>query len=409
MQMPGDGPIDEQARPRLRREALRDVDLDTALSRRSPGGLRALWLAATAALLIVALIPAWRAVAPPDAVSSSARAEVTLTSNVSSGRVFVNGKLAGQGLPLTLRLPNGVNRIAVDVAPFKRRECRTTVPIPSPEDTCPARSSDAGAGATTRSAAVNMLLGIGFTAADLLPGQWDRVRSAVEKGLALRLEQLPMVIARGDHYAAGVAPDGSPIARVAATALVAVPTAALSSLAGDFACGAPLCPPTNGVFPTRQPSAQLVWSVLAGVTLGWSVRAPAGGEVARAAWRGGLTGPSVTLALVYSERDGWRVLDAETSAGSPDSLARQVAVGLCQEGAAALLAPLPDGSLLGTPGEAYLDGCALSVRRLSGSAPAEGVGSVVCRFGALLAADDTAHRMFPALPLADGGERNAAG
>ncbi len=100
---------------------------------------------------------------------------------------------------------------------------------------------------------------------------------------------------------------------------------------------------------------------------------------------------------------GWSAL---LDTGPLDNLQCSVAVDLLTQPQSATALPLSGLSVSAYPAANPLDGCFMDVQVSNNQAtPTTGTGHFLYRFGALLAADATAHAMAPSLPVASQHER----
>src|SRR5262249_19156002 len=112
--------------------------------------------------------------------------------------------------------------------------------------------------------------------------------------------------------------------------------------------------------------------------------------------------------LSFDPASGWRLDGATPGTPLAQPFVPSSAVDPCGIGMSLLSEMLVGNAAAsvvgGHAGNDLLQGCVLSV-----ISPDEGVGHFVWRFGALLAADAQAHRLFPDLPVALPAELKAAG
>src|SRR5262249_22884979 len=210
---------------------------------------------------------------------------------------------------------------------------------------------------------------------------------------------------------AGLDGAGSFVVQQAVQTLIAHPIATLSPLAGVQGCGAAACPLVGVSIFSDAPAEtnELGWSVWMGVTLGWRFTTLAGIETGRVLLREGKIGPTVSATLAFDRDRGWSL--SQTAYAAQDALIEsEIAIGLCTDGESVFLSGEPRVTAFLQNGYASLAGCAfrVTVAVPRGNTPTTS-GTVIWRYGVLLAGDSAIHTALPTLALASMRERASVG
>lgn len=399
-------------------EALASEDLEHALARRATPRARALRWALVVPIILVAgavlLRSAWPLIVsrtPPSILAPTPSVPVAVTSDVSFGSLYLNGRRLHGPPPQMVTLRQGTNTLRLSAPPFPTQTCTVIGPIPV-LGAEPARTSgqlvssgeDASNGAacqvgdsTNDLGSTTYTISLTVSGDELSPALQAGARAAVVQALAVR-PPLTATVPTGEYFATGSDQAGVPIDARASAPLTATltfaPQAPPGFNPGINNCASMLC---GGVtLDPAQPATASVWEVAIPVVLDWRFTTSAGRPVAA------FTIPTPTTVPVALTFAGGRWVVAAGAPGSP-SLDFSSALDPCGQaddilsrvGGAALqgtsCAPSPNGPM---------GGCAIDAVNADGST----AGRFIYRFGALLAADAAAHRLVPALPIAPPAE-----
>jgi hypothetical protein len=401
------------------RSALQQVELDEALAWHVPWRIRALFIALTVALLLGALAPIWLLRRDTSPVGESPLGvPVQVMSNVATGTVYLDGSKVGSQLPILLTLAPGTHTIRLDAPPFRQQTCRVTAPRGASADTCHGlergnplddayRLYRVAQHQLVETAVISFPLAIG----DLPANEWTRVQAAIAGELSARLGMLRTSVGAGEYYAGELYGAGSLVIRRATESLIAHPIAALSPLAGVESCGAAACPLVGASILADAPAEthELGWTVWTGVTLGWRFTTLAGVAAGSVLLSTRLIRPTISATLTYTRAHSWHLSQAAYAAQAA-LIESQVAIGLCSDGESLFLSEEPLVTAFLQNGYASLAGCAfrVTVAIPRGGAPTTS-GTVIWRYGALLAGDVAIHTALPSLALASTQERASVG
>lgn len=380
------------------------VELDDVLRRHSrrrrAAGIGVLGIAALLAAVLVthaALAARPAAVATPIPVSHRP-VGVALVSNSSFGTLTLNGRQLEGPPPQAVALRNGTNAIELAAPPFATRHCSITWPALAvlggrctvgvsyvPQQINPALD-------------VEYLITLDFDGRDLPPDAAASARAALDAGIGAA--RLQTTVPSGQRIAVGWTPQTGAIASRSvaqpAQAQLSFAPAATSDCPNGLCAGPDFIPGFSGQEPPGGPA----WMLSMGVSYTWRFSTQSGAPMAT------VTYPSdapADIALVPNrDGSGWHIWQPAPQATAAASAPQSALAGTVCDWASVFRVALP-----GVPSPTFvsvqvgpgIEGCEFDLQGLDG-APA---GTLVWRFGVLLAADDLAHARFPALPLAPPG------
>ena len=337
--------------------------------------------------------------------------QVALVSNVTFGTITVNGKRLKGSPPLLVTLRNGLNTITLTAPPFRSKTCTLAWPGQQPTGT------DCGAGMGEqvviggRTLTPFLTLEVDLSAADLPPSLAQSAQAAV--AAALSGVVLHTTVPRGDYFALKEDASGVPLAQRATSTMRADLAFLPPGGSGvnrcapyGFCTGAlPFASDQEALLPTK------VWSVSINAQMRWTFTPPDAPPLIATPLDEGFPTP---IWLVYDGAGGWQVTAPNASAAGPP-FSTWFSSGICFAGSMLLTnAAASMGQQFGTgtggAGDHAVDGCAIEMLHNSASGasgPPPPVGTVIWRFGALLAADAGAHNVLPLLPVAPPDEVHA--
>jgi hypothetical protein len=336
---------------------------------------------------------------------------VVLLSNVSFGKVTLNGKGLTGPPPLVLPLVNGMNAITFTAPPFAPRTCRVTQTKPGQvSGDCLLRAIEhtffnIGGRVVHPSVAVVAR----FTGSDLSPDLYATARAVVAGQLAAagggELDVPPgEPIATGGTWPYYIErhPAGSEVRATLRYGLFDDG----STLQRQTDCGLSLCGDTL-FYTTASASRAPAWNVSPDAYYTWSFRERSGNQESSLVYP---VSPAVTIALTYDAAQGWQPLPSTAANLSPgregfnlalQALRAALDPGICGAGLfllTAMTAQLTEyATKLNTGGS---PGCAYSLRNGGG----QDDGIYIWRFGVLLAADSEAQALLRGLPVASAAE-----
>jgi hypothetical protein len=347
--------------------------------------------------------------------ASAVTTVLTVTSNLTSASLTLDGKPFPGRVPRQVVLHEGRHTISLIAPPFHVDACRVLVRSVLGG---PNLRIEAAPGATLPCSQIDAnTLVIPVTGANLPADLQQSARALIRQTLIRQtLAQLPahtVHIPRGHAYATQLDAHGQPLSQRTATPLTATVSLAPRDPNTDspmlaeivpLACASALCASSWALnYAHELPHA--AWYVEVPVMEQWRFVSDAGQQVGMLQVAANNT---VAGGLIYDPVSGWR-LDAATP-GTPfaASFISALAVDPCGIGMSLLGWMLRDNTTVtlagAQAGNDLLQGCVVTVLSQSG-----GFGQLVWRFGALLAADEQAHALFPNLPLAMPAEVKAAG
>jgi hypothetical protein len=238
---------------------------------------------------------------------------------------------------------------------------------------------------------------------DALP-PLERARALANVTALLQSVPLHTHVPVGDYFATGVDAQGQIHSQRALTPLqvgVQMTATDLFTISDTFCDAAPGCV-LLGRSPTGGSNSQ-TWVVEAGLTLAWQFTASDGHVYHAAPYP---TGHAPRLVLTYDTNDGWTVDQTTTEQLNGFALPAAETLALADT-APDLLGSLvrQHGYGLATIADRGIEGAELQIQDVNGTAR----GTLVWRFGVLLAADAPAHALLPDLPLAPPSELSAVG
>ena len=374
------------------------IELDGLLNRPPSWRKRLLYSGLVIAALAVALTALWKAL--PTA-SDGPLVTGLLESNVSYGMVTVNGQTQSAPPPLRVTLhANTANTITLNAPPFFSQTCHlTTLKTLDNQEHCnlslgPLDAMQVNNGSVRPDA----LISIALTASDLPPEARYAAVGAIDQAITTPQQT---VVPAGSYFASSISPTQAITSQRAAVPLTASALFTSDIIASSFEyslyCGTAICPwyidPRQGAIPSGQ-----FWSVIFSTSLRWIFSGAPEGSASAVIMPGDI---SVQLLLSYHDATGWQVSQQGASGSEVEQLSRSV----CTTGVTMLSIQLAEQAQnIQIAHDAGIEGCELLAQTSQGKQ-----GLFLWRFGVLLAADDGAHAMQPALPIAPPDEIAAVG
>lgn len=326
---------------------------------------------------------------------------VALVSNITFGTLTLNSHRLSGPPPQAVTLRAGTNVIELAAPPFATRQCRVSWPsLAVLSGRC-----TVGAGyvpAMNPALDVEYQITLDFDGRDLPPDAAAAARSALDTDIGA--QRLQTAVPAGHLIATGWTPHTGAIASV----IVAQPAQAQLSFApsGSNAsdCPAGLCAGADFIpgFYGQVPPGGSAWMLSVSVSYTWRFSTQSGARMASVNY------PSDALAdialVLNSDGSGWHLWQPTPPAA--DSAPRAALASTVCDWASVFRVALPGvpspASVSTTIGQG-IEGCIFQLQSVNGQM----AGSLLWRFGVLLASDDLAHERFPALPLASSGEIRA--
>lgn len=322
------------------------------------------------------------------------------------GSLTLDGRTAtytSRGQPLSLQLPRGHHTLRYVAPPFADLTCALSVP-PAVSDTCPqlyATPSTAGI-----SPGAVRTIDLSATPERLPPAAYAALLAAV--GDRLNAADATTVVPAGDRYLAAGASDMPVRAATPLQAQLYYTLNADTSIAVPVGYGATCVTLCDDPFGMQVPLDTPTWIIGANARVSWRYTAPGGATANLPAMPAG--GPAgsdhVLLDLAVRWQRGWQVTPLPNGRGQD----------LCSLASAWIysqrsLQPTTTYSTTGSSHAAQnpLAGCLVTIQFEANNNPVGYAGHFLYRFGLILAANDTAHRMDPLLPVATASEAAFAG
>lgn len=381
------------------------IELDGLLNRPPSWRKRLLYSGLVIVALAVALTTFWNTLLPKPA---SAPADPLLTgmllSNVTYGAVTVNGQKQSGPPPLGIILhKNALNIITLNAPPFAPLTCKITFPTTYDDSGHCVLHTDELVAPDGPPIFVNngmfhptFFISIGFSWYDLNQVQEGQALSALNQTLGAP-QQISVPV--GSYYAVSSAANAT-FAITSQRASAPLLASASLILQPDYmtVCGAAPCPDPLSPGQSAALSGQ-VWVINFSAEVRWQFIDTSGITVGDNSYPSPNT-DAIRAAFSYEPSAGWVIATQDM----PNTLQNQLEKLLCPIGIA-LLPPLI-GYSLNTQiiHDAGIEGCLFRAQTDQGKQ-----GLFLWRFGVLLAADDGAHAMQPALPIAPPEEIAAVG
>lgn len=374
------------------------IELDGLLNRPPSWRKRLLYSGLVIAALAVALTALWRAL---PAASDGPLVTGLLESNVSYGTVTVNGQTQSAPPPLRVTLhANTANTITLNAPPFFSQTCHlTTLKVLDNPDHCLLSLGQLDAMQVNNgSVRPDALISIALTTSDLPPEARYEAVGALDQAITTPQQT---VVPAGSYFASSISPTQAITIQRASAPLTASALFISDNISSPFAyslyCDTAICPwffdPRQGAIPSGQ-----FWSVIFSTALRWVFSGAPEGSASAVTMPGDI---SVQLLLAYHDATGWQV----TQQGAFGSEAEQLSRSVCTVGLTMLSIQLGEQAQnIQIAHDAGIEGCELLAQTGQGKQ-----GLFLWRFGVLLAADDGAHAMQPALPIAPPEEIAAVG
>lgn len=388
------------------RPTVASVELDDLLRRRRTRSQRAVRFGAlaVAVLLAAALVlhAAGVRIPRPQSQVPQRPVGIALVSNVSYGTLTLNGRRLGGPPPQAVILRDGTNEIALTAPPFQPRECRVTWPdLSLLGGQCTVSIGYLPGLSSTLE--IEYQIALDFDSGDLPPSVAAAARATVNAAISAA------------HFEAAV-PASQPIAtgwmpRTGAIATIPAPPLTQAQLtfapASTPGCPEGLCAGSEFLpsFPDRGPPTGPAWMVNAGFTYTWRFVTQGGTAL------GSVTYPTdapASFAIVpdANSDSGWHLW--QPSAPTPtDVMQGTLTSSICDWANAfrVALPGVPSPPIVGVTTGPGIQGCAFALQTPEGG----DAGTLLWRFGVLLAADPQAHAGYPRLPPAPAGALEAIG
>lgn len=374
------------------------VALERLLNRPPSFRKRLLQIGAWLAALALTLLTFWSFLTPRPPVNASTAAPgspslVSITSNVTSGTLTINGRQQPAALPIQLPLRSQAPLVVtLDAPPFRPITCQVPPTPPPPQgafNPCVLREQYS-LPQQRPIVLLSILLGL-----DALPlALQQQVLTLLPRAATF---QAATTTPSPSYVAMHLASDGTITSQLTQEPLQAsalfVPSPA-PTLQGDPFCDGRLCYAAFSAASTAH-----LWAVTIPVAPRWRFTS-AGGQVERSVAYPVIEGWQ--LDLTYTPGTGWQVPSAlNTSA----SAAKQFSSLSCATGAALLQAQVTGLRwTIRVAHQAGLQGC-----QSVGQQEQTDRATFVWRFGVLLAADALAQQILPALPVALPADTAAVG
>lgn len=374
------------------------IELDGLLNYPPSWRKRLLYSGLVIAALAVALTALWRALPP---ASNGPLVTGLLESNVSYGMVTVNGQPQSAPPPLRIMLhTNTANTITLNAPPFFSQTCHlTSLKTLDNQEHCSLSLGPLDAMQVNNgSVRPDALISIALTASDLPPEARYEAVDAIDRAITTPQQT---VVPAGSYFAGSISPTQAITIQRASAPLTASALFTSDNISSPFAyspyCDTAICPwfldPRQGAIPSGQ-----FWSVIFSTSLRWVFSGALDGSGSAVTMPGDL---SVQLLLSYHDATGWQVSQQGASGSEVEQLNRSV----CTAGVTMLSIQIAEQAQnIQIAHDAGIEGCELLARPDQGQQ-----GLFLWRFGVLLAADDGAHAMQPALPIAPPDEIAAVG
>lgn len=373
-------------------------------------------LVAVAAVLLLLGIPTLNSRRQADMrahateTASAVTTSLTVTSNLTVGRLALDGKTQPGRVPQRVVLHQGRHTITLVAPPFHVDACRISVSSALGGANLRVEASPGGPPPCSLADASTLIIPV--TGANLPEGLQQSARALIGQTLA----QLParmVAVPRGHAYATRLDAHGQPLSQRATSPLTATisytprDTSADDAVLAEIAplpCASALCASTWALNYTHE-LAQAAWYIEVPVVEQWRFVSDAGQQVGTLQAGANNT---VAGALTYDPSSGWQVGIAAPGTPFAEPFVPESEVDPCGAGMSLLTWMLrgKDNVFVAgaQAGRDPLQGCVVTVINQSG-----GFGQFVWRFGALLAADEQAHALFPTLLMALPAEVKAAG
>ena len=386
------------------RRPVASVELDDLLRRRHTRGQRVARFGAlaVATLLAAALVihAAGVRILTPQTQTPHRPVGVALVSNVSYGTLTLNGRQLVGPPPQAITLRAGTNVIALTAPPFQPRQCRVTWPdLSLLGGQCNVSIGYLPGLSTTLE--IEYQIALDFDFRDLPPDLAASARETVNAAISAAHYETP--IPAGQPIAIGWTPRTGSIASVAAPPRTQAQLAFAAS--STPTCPDVLCAGSEFLpnYPDRGPPVGSAWMVNAGFTYTWRFVTQDGTSL------GSVTYPTdapVSFAIAPNlHGDGGWHLWQPSAPGPTDMLQGALTSSICDWANAfrVALPGVPSPPIVGVTIGSGIQGCAFALQTPGGG----DAGTLLWRFGVLLAADNQAQANYPSLPLASAGALRA--
>jgi hypothetical protein len=354
------------------------------------------------AALVVALATFWNALLPKQASTPTDQLLTgVLLSDLTYGAVTVNGQKQSAPPPLRIQLhQHAPNIITLNAPPFAPLTCTITFPYTYGDPSHCLLNTDTlvapdGSPISVNNGTVHptFFVSMGFTWYDLPQDQQNQMLSSISQTLNSPQQ---MTVPVGSYYAVSGTSEAGITSQRARTPLDAKASLIMFSTSTGV-CGAVPCPDPLAPGQSATLSGQ-VWVINFNVEIRWQFIDASGTAVGDAFYY--LRPGTMQIVLSYERPSGWVVATRDMPNFSQDLLQNQ----LCPIGLS--LFPLGTESIQSAQviRDRGIEGCELQAQTPQGQQ-----GLFLWRFGVLLAADDSAHTMQPALPIASPDEIAAVG
>ena len=414
----GPKPLDDTA---TKEEELAEVDAEALLQRRTSPRKRAVQAGLAALCLVVVVGVFHQVTAQPSRLAESTPLPgtgallVAVQSNLSFGSVSIDGKKLVGKPPFFFQLLGSGATVVYTAPPFTPQTCKvswtgnaTAIPINVHGRTCILNydivSATVHGQVVAAFSGVVFEFGMGDLPATLQASARDFVRQVVTP------VSLSTTVPVGQYYAIGRNARGMILSRQATTPLDAqvslqLPTTldpSSSALCPDLLCAGfdlPVSPATPAV------SKDQLWASQLPLAMTWQFLQPDGRLVGM---EPNSRISSITiLLLALDSQHHWHLAQYASPADLLDAQRQSIHSTVCEMGMSELETALQSQQKLSQTVADITDqgvaGCKIRITGIGG----EVTGTVVWRFGVLLAADGTTHSAYPWLPLAPRAEVDA--
>lgn len=390
------------------------VELDALLTRRHSRRRRAANLAAMgltallAAALVLHVALGTRAATVGTPIPIAQRPiGVALVSNISFGTLTLNGRRLGGPPPQAVTLRAGTNVIALVAPPFATRQCSIAWPsLAVLGGHCTVSVGIFYVPDTNPTLDVEYGIMLDYDGGDLPP---DAAASALATlDAAIGAARLQTNVPAGQRIATAWTPRAATtIASMGVSQSVRAQLTFAPAAGGAPDCPAGLCAGPEFIpgYFDREPLGGPAWMLSVGVTYTWHFVRSSSATMASVTYP---TDARATIALVPDSTGdgGWHVWQSSlrASAATPQAA---LAGTVCDWASVfrVALPGVPSPPNVGMRVGPGIEGCVFDLL----DAGDDHTGTLVWRFGVLLAGDAAAHARFPTLPLASADELNAAG
>ncbi len=408
------------------------VDAETLVSRRSSPRKRAVQvgLVAICALVVfgllrstASLLPHPQATATPAATDASQQL-IGIIANVSYGAVTVDGKKLSGSPPFAFRPKPEGDTVTFSAPPFATHTCSVQISADGSLNTASASDNNCAYGSSSgvpvtsggRTVFVDNYIEFDFGVDDLPDDLKASALALVQQ--SIKPVSVTTTVPAGQYYASGRNTLGMIQSRLATSPLTAKVTLAIPSaqqmtgpnnFCTEIICsgGGPFVDQYGQVQPLPQGK---YWNVYIPLAISWLFLTADGRVVGSE--NDGESGGGEGGVLQLDDSEHWHFMPSlQSSIGVEDDLRQQLPEDICNSETSELYNALQNeqvGNSNMSPDDPNntngLVGCLIHITESDGTTV---LGTVIWRFGVLLAADAKTHKAYPWLPLAPKAEVDA--